>query len=81
MLHAAERLGERFSFLLQTLAKRVVLQAMDQAERTSADSPDALLASFWEYARVDHELEESHLSAFRDALARAAALDGEAGGA
>ena len=77
VLNAAQRLQERFPFLLQALSSRVAEAAKVHPARAAADAPRELLCSFWSYARIEHELEEAHHDLYERTLQQAQAQAGQ----
>lgn len=74
VLHAAERLRERFPHLLQALPKRVQMVQSESTHEPAArtqDAPSELLSAFWSFAEVGHDLEAEHLALFEELLHQA----------
>lgn len=71
VLHAAERLRERFPWLLEARPGRLESVQGSGPSRARPDAPAELLAAFWRYVEPGFDLEAAHVEAFERALERA----------
>ena len=83
VLHAAEKLRQRFPLLLGATPSRLdKLSSPAVVAASRPDEPRALLQTFWQHVDPGHELEEAHLSLFEEKVAaaiRGATEDGDRG--